>query len=100
MTVTCYVDPKNPSRSVIQRWSNAIWFGLLPLAFLAGGLLFIRSVAQRPFGTVTPDSGTGRLWPNEPRVKGPPQDIGPELKQSGPISPSMWKAETVAMLEF
>jgi hypothetical protein len=60
MTVTCYVDPQNPSRSVIQRWSNAIWFGLLPLAFLFGGLLFIRSVAQRPFGTMTPVNAMGR----------------------------------------
>lgn len=36
--VTCYVDPRDPSSSVLARgWSVKYLLGLLPLAFVAGG---------------------------------------------------------------
>ncbi len=49
--VTCYVDPEDPTRSVINRSpGHYLWWGLFPLPFLAvglGGLTYLAFASRR-----------------------------------------------------
>jgi hypothetical protein len=66
---TCYVDPDDPTRSVINRNPGGyLWWGLFPLPFLAvgvGGLLFVLKGAgkRKPSGERT--GGARSLRPSQ-----------------------------------
>ena len=66
--VTCYVDPADPSRSVINRSpGHYLWWSLFPLPFLAvgvGGLIFFLVAAhgRRIASPRSDDDVTARRW--------------------------------------
>jgi hypothetical protein len=65
----CYVDPTDPSESVIDRGMfRGLWFGLLPLIFIVIGVSIVvfalRSAHQRPVST-TIAGGAVRVNPSQ-----------------------------------
>jgi hypothetical protein len=73
-TATCYVNPRDPTDAVLHRgWVPVMWFGLLPLIFVAiglGGLVAnLRKTAVKPFQMGVsasrpsrPDDSAGMDW--------------------------------------
>ncbi len=64
--VTCYVDPDDPSRSVINRLpGHYLWWGLFPLPFMAvgfGGVIFFLVAAAGRKVASPEGEGPARLW--------------------------------------
>lgn len=71
---TCYVNPRDPTDAVLHRgWVSAMWFGLLPLVFVALGLggmvASLRRRAEQSFPVAKaawrpsrPDYSAGMDW--------------------------------------
>ena len=59
VSATCFVDPEAPSQSVLRRdFPAIIYFGLIPIVFVVGGLIGIAITLRKP--PLTPALGSSR----------------------------------------
>jgi hypothetical protein len=84
-TVPCWVDPRRPDQSVLDRGLTAdMWFGLIPGLFVLLGALGLYGIARgRPAGVSTRPQAEGELPPEaqvgtEPRVL--TAEVSPRLR--------------------
>ena len=96
--VTCYVDPKDPSRSVIDRSPGTfLLWGLFPLPFLAvglGGLFYLMSSAgqenlKKASGRSRSRSDTGSGGGARRRAAAVPADWGGPVELESEASPAV-----------